>query len=59
VDFRKLERKPIFKTKGKVGDKKIETVVSVLGAEEVGEEAECTAASGTDRVATGTDHTRI
>jgi hypothetical protein len=59
VDVRKLERKPLFKTKGKVGDKKIETVVSVPDAEEVAADAECIVATETDPVPTGTDHTRI
>lgn len=59
VDMRKLERKPLFKTKSKVGDKKIETVVSVPGAEEVAEDVECIAATETDKIPTGTDHTRI
>jgi len=59
VDVRKLGRKPLFKTKSKVGDKKIETVVSVPDAEEVAEDAECLAAAETDKAPTGTDHTRI
>ena len=59
VDLHKLERKPFFKTKSKVGDKKIETLVSVPGAEEATEDAECIAASETELVPTGTDHTQI
>ena len=59
VDLHKLERKPLFKTKSKVGDKKIETLVSVPGAEEATEDAECIAASETELVPTGTDHTQI
>jgi hypothetical protein len=59
VDARKLERKPLFRTKSKVGDQKIETVVSVPGAEEAAEDAECISATEIDQVPTGTDHTRI
>lgn len=49
---------PLFKTKGKVGDKIIDTLVSVPEAEEPEENQQCISSS-TETAPSGTDHTQI
>jgi hypothetical protein len=60
-DKRKLERKPFYKTRIKVGDKKVETVISVPEADEVEDDKICHAKSAIEKQPQqfGTDHTQI
>jgi hypothetical protein len=50
---------PLFKTKSKMGDKIIETLVSVPGPEEAEEEQQCILSPATEIAPNGTDHTQI
>jgi hypothetical protein len=59
VDQRKLGRIPLYKTKGRVGDKKVDTVVSVPDTEEVEEISSCATIPISETVTHGTDHTQI
>lgn len=58
VDQRKLKRIPLYKTKGRVGDKKVDTVVSVPDTEEVEDISTCNIAAN-EANTPGTAHTEI
>lgn len=59
VDQRKLNRIPLYKTKGKIGDKKVDTIVSVPETEDVDSSALPIIFPITEPSFSGTDHTEI